>query len=60
MVTQSYHNTVLLGKLLQAVRRATNREREVYLFPDDQCTKTGRPVVEFLWEKHPDMCVPPV
>ena len=26
----------------------------------DQCTKTGRPVAEVLWENHPDMRVPPV
>ena len=30
------------------------------LLPEDQCTKTGRPVAEVLREKHPDMRVTPV
>ena len=59
-VAQSYHNTVLSGNLQQAVCRATDTEGGGCLLPDDQCTKTGRPVVEVLREKHPDMCVPPV
>ena len=59
-VARSFHKTVLLGKLQQAVYRATDREGGGCLLPDDQCTKTGRPVVEVLREKHPDMRVPPV
>ena len=51
---------MLSGKLQQAVRRATYREGGGCLLPDDQCTKTGRPVAEVFWEKHPDMRVPPV
>ena len=51
---------MLLGKLLQAVRQATDREGGGCLLPDDQCTKTGRPVAEVLREKHLDMRVPPV
>ena len=54
------HKTVLSGKLRQAVRRATDREGGGCLLPEDQCTKTGRPVAEVLREKHPDMRVPPV
>ena len=30
------------------------------LLPDDQCTRTGRPVAEVLREKHPGIRVPPV
>ena len=30
------------------------------LLPDDQCTKTRQLVAEVLWEKHPDVRVPPV
>ena len=60
MVAQSYQDTVFSGKLRQAVRQATDRERGGYLLPDDQCTKTGRPVAGVLREKHPDMHVPPV
>ena len=40
-VARSYHDTVLSGKLRQAVRRSTNRERGGCLLPNDQCTKTG-------------------
>ena len=59
-VARSYDYTVLNGKLMQAVRWETDREGGVCLLPDDQCTKTGRPVAEVLWEKHPYMRVPPV
>ena len=55
---RSYHDTVLSGKLRQAVRQATEREVGVCILLDDQCTKTGRPVVEVLREKDPDMRVP--
>ena len=50
---------VLSGKLRQAVPRATDREGVGCLLPDDQCTKTGRPVAEVLQEKHPEMRAPP-
>ena len=59
-VAQSYYETVLSGKLSQAIRWSTNREGVGYLLPDNQCTKTGRPVAEVLREKHPDMRVPTV
>ena len=58
VVAWSYYNTVLSDKLCQAVRLATNREGGGCLLLDDQCTKTGRPVAEVLWEKHPDMRSP--
>ena len=57
---QGFHETVLSGKILQAVRWATDREGGGCLLPDDQCTKIGRPVAEVLRAKHPDMRVPPV
>ena len=59
-VARSFHETVLSGKLWQAVRWATNREGGGCFLPDDQYTKTGRPVAEVFQEKHPDMRVPPV
>ena len=59
-MAQSSHKTVLLGKLWQAIRWTTNREGGGCLLPDDQCTKTVRPVAEVLQEKHPDMRVLPV
>ena len=51
---------MLYGKLIQAVRWATNREGGGCILPDDQCTKNGQPIAEILREKHPDMPVPPV
>ena len=57
---QSFHETVISGKLRQAVRRATGREGGGCLLPEYLCTKIGRPVAEVLREKHPDMHVPPV
>ena len=42
VVSQSYNDTVLSGKLRKAVRWATDREGGGCLLPDDQCTKTGR------------------
>ena len=59
-MSQGFHETVLSGKLQQAVCRATDREGGGCLLPDDQCTKTGRPVAEVLREKHPDIRVPPM
>ena len=55
-----YHDTVLCGKLWQAVRRAPDREGGGCLLPDDQCTKTRQPVADVLRVKHPYMYVPPL
>eukprot|EP00957_Ditylum_brightwellii_P157209 11964821-Ditylum_brightwellii.AAC.1 len=41
-----YHGTVLSGKLRVAVRSAMDREQGGVLFPFDNCTKTGSPVLE--------------
>ena len=49
-VARNYQYTVLSGKLRQDVRQATDRKGGVCCLPDDQCTKTGRPVAEFLQE----------
>ena len=57
-VARGFHETVLSGKIRQAVCRATDREGRGCLLPDDQCTKTGPPVAEVLREKQPDMWVP--
>ena len=58
-MARSFHETVLSGKLCQAVHRATDQEGGGYLLLGDKCTKTGRPVADILQEKHPDMRVPP-
>ena len=47
-LARSYHDTVLSGKIRQAIRWATDREGGGCLLPDDQFTKTGRPVAEVL------------
>ena len=57
-MAQSFHETVLSGKIRQAVCWATDREWGGCLLSGDKCTKTGRPVADVLREKHPDMHVP--
>ena len=57
-MARSFHETVLSGKLCQAVRWATNREDGGCLLLGDKCTKTGRPVADVLRKKHPDMRAP--
>ena len=57
---RSFHSTVLLGNLHKAVCRAIYIERGVCLLQWGVCTNTGRQVTDFLQEKHPDMCVPPL
>eukprot|EP00957_Ditylum_brightwellii_P097843 7451086-Ditylum_brightwellii.AAC.1 len=47
-----YHGTVLSGKLRAAVQAATDREKRGVLFPSNNCTKTGAPVLEVLKGKH--------
>ena len=43
-VARSYHDTVLSGKIRQAVSQATDREGGGCLLSGEKCTKTGRPV----------------
>ena len=45
-VARSYHRPVLSGKFRQAVHWAPYRQGGGCLLPDDQCTKTRRPVAE--------------
>ena len=47
-VARSYHNTVFSGKLHQDVHQAPDREGGGCLLLDEQCTKTGQLVAEFL------------
>eukprot|EP00957_Ditylum_brightwellii_P017008 1282373-Ditylum_brightwellii.AAC.1 len=49
------NGTVLSGRLCQAVCQATAQDQGGVLFPKDNCTKTGQPVLEVLKEKHPDI-----
>ena len=45
--------TVLSVNVCQTFRQATNRGG--VLIPRDIYTKTGRPIVEVLWDKYPYM-----
>jgi hypothetical protein len=56
---RAFHARVLSGRLRSAVRNITNREGGGVLNPDDNCTKAGRPVLEILREKHPELREPP-
>ena len=59
-VSSIYHNTVLPGKIRQAVCQTTDREGGGCFLPYDQLTKTRKLVADVFWEKYPDMRVPPV
>ncbi|WP_288991947.1 hypothetical protein [uncultured Marinobacter sp.] len=52
---RAFNSKVLSGRLRAAVRNLTNRDQGGVLQPDDDCTKTGRPVLEVLRGKHPSM-----
>ena len=57
-VARRYNSTVLDGNLRTAVRNLTDGVRGGVLGPEDLCTKTGRPVIEVLRDKHPDQRLP--
>ena len=50
--------TVLSGNLFQTSHQETNMGGGGGLLLRDICTKTGRPIVEVLWEKYLYMQVP--
>jgi len=52
---RAFDSMVKSGRLRKAVRSITSRDGGGVLQPDDNCTKTGRPVIEVLREKHPAM-----
>jgi hypothetical protein len=58
-LARSFNAKVLSGRLRAATRNLTNRDGGEVLKPDDTCTKTGRPVVEVLHSKHPELREPP-
>ena len=59
-MARNFHETVISGKLRQALHQATDREGGGCLLPGGKCTKTGQPVADVLRDKHPDMRVPRV
>ncbi len=52
-----YNNMVLGGKVCAAIRMVTNRGAGGLYCPHDLDSKPGRPVINVLWDKHPDCCV---
>ena len=52
---RAFNARVLSGRLRSAVQTLTRSEDGGVLAPDAKCTKTGRPVLEVLREKHPKM-----
>jgi hypothetical protein len=56
---RAFNAKVLSGRLRSACRNLTSRDGGGVLQPDDECTKTGLPVVEVLHGKHPDLREPP-
>jgi hypothetical protein len=55
---RAFHARVNSGRLRAAVRNLTRREGGGVLEPDALCTKTGRPVIDVLRSKHPEMREP--
>ncbi len=49
-----FYNTILDGNIRAAVRHITDREKGGIYGLRDTCTKTDRPVLEIMREKHPD------
>jgi hypothetical protein len=57
-IARKYHNMVLGGKVRAAVRMVTNRGTGGSYRPWDLDSKSGRPVIEVLHEKHPASRMP--
>ena len=55
---RNYNARALSGRIRAAVRNLTRREGGGVLHPDALDSKTGRPVIEVLEGKHPDMKTP--
>ena len=53
-----YQGKIHDGKLRAAVRMVTDRNGGKFYLPTDKDSKTGRPVLEVLREKHPETAVP--
>ena len=57
---QRFHDTVLSENICQAVQRLTSHGGWGCLLIEGAFTKTGRPVIDVLREKHLDTRVPQV
>jgi hypothetical protein len=52
---RAYNAKIFSGRIRQAVRSVTIRDRGGVLGPSDLCTKTCRPIIDVLHEKHPPL-----
>ena len=59
-ISKTFTSLVLKGKIRKAVRFVTLQRAGGVLLPDNIDTKSGRPVVDMLREKHPVPIVPDV
>ena len=57
---QKYDAIVKGGRVSSAVKMVTNRDLGGLYRPTDACSKTGRPVIDILREKHPEGVIPDV
>ncbi len=53
-----YNNMVLGGKVRAAIQMVTNRRAGGLYCPHDLDSMSGCLVINVLWDKHPDCCVP--
>ncbi len=58
LLARKYHNMVLGGKVRAAVRMVTDRDGGGAYHLYDLDLKSGHPVIDVLWEKHPAARVP--
>ena len=57
-IARTYHSMVIDGRLRAGVRWLKNRDDKCILNPEDADIKTGRPAINMLREKHPDILFP--
>jgi hypothetical protein len=57
-IARVFNAEILSDRLQQAAQALTRREEGGVSQPDDACAKTGRPALEVLRDKHPQMRVP--
>jgi hypothetical protein len=57
-LARKYNNMVLGGKIRAAVQMVTNRGAGGPYGPHNLDSKSGHPVIDVLWDKHPDCHVP--
>ena len=51
---ETFHSLVLRGKIWNAVRWIAERDKGIVMQPGGALSKTGGPVLDVLWSKHPE------